>query len=786
MNSEPLASLNSMQFTALQAPAMQLSDSTKRISPVFPDEFSDLDESKTEARIDRFGDDVVQQLERARQKYLKALQLVEKHDTAKAAEQFELAIGMLNELASIPNIEANADFTDLVQSIIEDYEAYVQNIDKLDENSSIFVLRDRLFEEVDAARPTVETLTVPNVAPRVSPAITTIALDYNEFVEKNLAFLSGDRGRKFMKKWLERTGKWMGMLSRIAKEEGMPPEIVYLAMMESGLNPNAVSRAKAVGMWQFIQSTGEQYHLETSFWIDERRDVEKATHSAMHFLKDLYNELGDWQLALAAYNCGAGGVRRAIRKSGTAGTSFWEIRDFLPRETRNYVPLYIATTMITMDRKAYGFSDDSLSFQPPHDVEIYTINEAVNLSALAVCADIPMDSLKGLNPELVRSCTPPSKTYNLKIPGGTRESFHRRFVVLTDEAKRPWMTHVVARGETLSSISRKYGASASEIASINGIKGYKSRLRRGASLRIPIGATEVETEVSVAAVTPAPKNETALAPKNETTPAPKIETTVARTGSTTARNEPSRSQITHVVASGDNLTNIARRYGVRIADLRNWNDIAYDKENIVIGDALIVAVVDRPNSSASVERLSVNRVVDHTVAKGESLGSISTLYGTTENRIRDLNNMKKNAALRAGKVIKVESQLSKSELAAIDRFKPSGKPLTHKVRAGESLGSIAALYSVAEDDLKRWNADEVDGTTIYSGSRLKVFTTATQKGSAGTSTSKKLPKTYRVRAGDALTTIADKFGVSIEDIRRKNPSLRNSSVIHPGQRIRLQ
>lgn len=743
-------------------------DTAKRVAPVFPDEFSELDESKSGVSLDRFGDDVVLRLERARQKYLRALQLVEAQDTAKAAEQFELAIGILNELASVPNIESNADFTDLVQSIIEDYEAYVQNIDNLDENSSIFVLRDRLFEEVDAARPTVEVLQVPKVVVPTTVTATTIDLTQNEFVEKNINFLAGDRGRKFMKKWLERTGKWMGLLGKIAKEENMPHEIVFLAMMESGLNPNAVSRAKAVGMWQFIQSTGEEYNLETSFWIDERRDVEKATRSAMHFLKDLYNELGDWHLALAAYNCGGGGVRRAIRKSGTPGRSFWEIRDFLPRETRNYVPLYIATALITMNREAYGFPDDSLNFQAPYNIETYPISEAVNLSALATCADISLDSLKGLNPELVRSCTPPSKTYHLKIPMGCKDAFHKRFSVLPDDTKRPWMTHVVARGETLSTIARRYGASASEIAGINGIKGYKSRLRRGASLRIPIGGQTSEPEVASASTSSSSSTQ-----KSE--PAPKTVSPAAN-----------RSQIKHVVASGDNLTNIARRYGVRIADLRNWNDISYDKENIRIGDELIVAVVDRPNSTASVERLNVKRVVDHTIAKGESLASIANLYGTTQERLRELNKMSSKSRLRAGKVIRVESELTKSELAAIDRSKPSGKPLSHKVRSGESLGSIAALYSVAEDDLKLWNSDVVDGTTIYSGTRLKVYTSATQKGSAATSTSKKLPKTYRVRSGDTLSTIADKYGVSIDDIRRKNPSLKNSNVVRIGQRIRLQ
>lgn len=760
-----------------------------RSAPVFPDEFSDLDEAAS-ASAGKLDDGLVAMLEQARQRYLKALSFIEKKDTTKAAEQFESAITILNDMASYPRIEENTDFTDLAQTIIEDYEAYVQNIDNLGENSSVFILRERLFEEVDASITKVETITPDVVTTPTTVPETTIPLTFNEHVEKNIRFLTVDKGRKFMKRWLERSGRWFDMFRRIAKEEEMPEEIIHLAMMESGLNPTAVSWAKAVGLWQFIKPTGEEYDLDVTFWQDERRDPEKATRAAMRFLKDLHRELGDWHLALAAYNCGAGGVRRAMRKSGVQNGSFWDIRESLPRETRHYVPMYIATTLITLNREQYGFTDDSLEMHPTYDYETFTVPDATNLSALARCADISVDSLRALNPELIRTCTPPGQAYKLKVPKGTSTVVASRFATLTDDDKRPWMVHTVARGETLAKIARRYGVSASDIASVNGLRGYNAKVRRGASLRIPIATSSTSLASTTKASTPADSKD-GTSTSVTTTSSSTAASSAANVTSDATREASVTTALTstkHVVSPGDNLNSIAKRYGVRLADLRNWNNIPYDRENIFVGDTLVVARTDRavPTVATNVERIAVKRTVSHTIARGETLASIATLYGTTQDRLHALNRLPKNGALKAGRTLNVETSLSKSEVAAITKSAPTGKAQIHKVRKGESLGSIAALYGVDESDLRRWNADVVEGTTVFANSKLKVYGGTTSKGSAGTTASKKLPKSYRVRRGDTLTGIADKFGVSIDEIRRKNPSLRTSDVVRSGQRIRLQ
>lgn len=744
------------------------------VRPVFPDEFSDLDEGAQPGVAGEWDEVVVDKIEIARKRYLAALSAIESKDTVKAAKLFERALDMLNDLASFPRIEENADFAELAQTIIEDYENYIKSIDALDENSSIFILRDKVFEQVDA--PTTAGLVPTSVLPAgVSIPATSIPLSINPFVEKNISFMAMDKGRKFFRVWLERGGRWMDMLRRIAREESMPEEIVHLAMMESALNPNAVSRAKAVGMWQFMAPTGREYDLDITVWKDERRDPEKATRSAMRFLKDLYNDLGDWHLALAAYNCGAGGVRRAIRKSGLSKPTFWEIRDHLPRETRNYVPLYIATSVITMNRKAYGFPDDSLRLHEVFDYDTYVVKEPCNLTALAKCANISLDSIKALNPELIRHCTPPGEPYTLKIPRGSLAPFGERYALLSAEEKLPWLTHTVERGETLAAIAARYGVTAGEIAGINGISGYKARLKRGTSLRIPI--------VSSA---PADRSQAGLAVQRErssSTPEPRITTkaTNASAPETSASN-----RLRHVVRPGENLHGIAKRYGVRITDLRLWNDIPASSDNLRVGDSLVVNVTDAaipPISQQNVERLPVRRTTAHTVRRGETLASIAERYGSTTERLRELNDIPRNGAIRAGETLTIET----GNAATSERIQRTEQPATaavrstsHTVRSGETLGSIAAKYGVSVANLQAWNPK-------VRPSNMRVGTALTINGSAATAaTPAKAPRTYKVRRGDTLAEIADRFGMTVDAIRAKNKSLRRSTTLQAGQVIRLQ
>jgi len=373
---------------------------TQVTKPLFPDEYSDLDAQRKKEF--EFDESFFNTLEQSRQKYLQALILIQKGDTTKAAHFFEEAIVTLNLIASYPGIERNEEFTDLAQSIIEDYESFVQKAEFLDENSSIFIVRNVLYHEI-------EKIEVPEVAgldfksmyyqkePGLMSAPNTLAipLDDNEFVQRNIQFLTTGRGRKIFTTWLERSSKWFPMMQRIAEQEGMPQEILYLSMIESALNPTIVSSARAVGLWQFIRTTGQMYGLNdaNSIWIDERRDPEKATRAAMRHLRDLYIQFGDWHLAMAAYNCGAGCVSRAVRRTN-GDIDFWNVRRNLPRETKHYVPQYIAAAMVAMNPQEYGFNLDSLNFQPEYVYDVYPIREPISLDALAKAAHIEVDEIR--------------------------------------------------------------------------------------------------------------------------------------------------------------------------------------------------------------------------------------------------------------------------------------------------------------------------------------------------------------------------------------------------------
>lgn len=683
-----------------------------RKRPVFPDEFSDLDEDASVAG--EWDPEVTNNLERARKRYLRALSLVEQKDTALAAEQFEAAIAELNDLASYPRIEENLDFTDLVQAVIEDYESYIQNIDNLNENSSVFILRERLFEEIESTKPTVETIAVPAPEPPKTLPTTTIPLTYNEFVQKNIEFFaSRPVGRKFMRVSLERTGRWFDMIKRIATEESMPPEIAHLAIVESGLSPNALSRVGAMGMWQFMQPTGEEYDLDVTYWIDERRDPEKATRAAMRFLKDLYNDLGDWHLALAAYNCGAGGVRRAIRKSGLDKPDFWQVRPFLPRETQQYVPRFIATSLIAANREQYGFGDDSIKLHAPHEFEIVTVTEAVQFSALAQCAGMTVDSLREFNPELVRKATPPSGAYNLKVRKGAGEEFRKRYAALTEEDKRPFITHKVGRGETLVSIARRYGVSGAELAEVNSLNGYKAKLRRGSMLRIPsTSATRQAAEVVT-------EPETRATTTPAATPASKPAET-ATSASATPSSGTTRTH--HVVRSGESLTAIARRYLVSLSDLRTWNGLTSGTDNIRIGDTIIVAINATPAArEPKVEQLSVTRTVEHRVRKGETLQLLASRYETSVDRIRTLNRMKRSAALQLGSTITIETGLSKRQLSALaEEAERANRPSTYRVKSGDTLTEIAERHGTTIDALKAKNPALRRSPNVRRGQVIKL------------------------------------------------------------------
>jgi membrane-bound lytic murein transglycosylase D len=367
----------------------------------------------------------------------------------------------------------------------------------------------------------------------------------NEHVDRWIGFLAGSN-RKNTKVWLERQGMYGPMIRAELRSRGMPEDLLYLAMIESGLSPKAYSKAAASGLWQFIAETGKRYGLEVSTDVDERRDPIKSTGAALGYLQDLYDRFDSWYLAAAAYNTGENRVGRIMREEfGTErGTDdhFWKIAHRLPRETRDYVPLMLAMGHISKEPHAYGFED--LEYHGPLSYDVVWVPGATELSIIAKASGVPVEKVAELNTHLTRGRTPANRGWSVRIPDGTRVAFEATFPELyrTERlaaAAKPAVTtaaaagtrtaartHRVQKGETLSHIARRHGVSVAALRSANG-NIAPTRLRVGQTLRVPGGSAAV--------------------------------------AATSARY--------HSVRSGENLTVIARRYNVSVTQIRSWNRI---------------------------------------------------------------------------------------------------------------------------------------------------------------------------------------------------------------------
>ncbi len=278
-----------------------------------------------------------------------------------------------------------------------------------------------------------------------------------------------------VQKWLDRFDRYRPMVEPVFAEFGLPRELIYLSLVESGFNPIAVSRARAKGPWQFIRSTGRMYGLKVKGLVDERQDPMKSTVAAAHHLRDLYDQFGSWPLALAAYNAGAGKVSRVIKKSGTR--DFWKIaksRRLLRRETRQYVPKFMALTMIAMDPTRFGFH---VQGEDMHQYEEVRLGKSVHLRDVAKETQIPFRELRRLNPELVRSILPDG--YYLKVPVGKG-----RHVAQAESRLQRWNKtwHRVSRGENLSVLAHRFGTDVRTLQRLNGLSG--TVIRAGQRLRV--------------------------------------------------------------------------------------------------------------------------------------------------------------------------------------------------------------------------------------------------------------------------------------------------------------
>ncbi|WP_419166771.1 LysM peptidoglycan-binding domain-containing protein [Candidatus Palauibacter sp.] len=423
-------------------------------------------------------------------------------------------------------------------------------------------------------------------------------LDMNERVQSWIHYFQSQLQERF-EIYLARKTRYEPMIRRKLREAGLPQDLIYLSVIESGMNPNAYSRAHAVGLWQFISGTGRRYGLEISYWLDERRDPEKATDAAVAHLKDLYEEFGSWYLAAAAYNGGPNRVRRGLRT--VPDGTFWDLaeRRLLRRETRDYVPKIIAAAMIGHDPDRYGFEYPEREMLPEY--ETVRVPDATSFDVLAEVAGTDEETIDLLNPQFPRSVTPPHREVEIRVPVGGAAQFAVRYAAVPADERVTWTFHTVQNGHTLGWIGQQYGVSVAALQAANGNINPR-RLQIGQQLVIPrAGGTSA--------------SRTANAPS----PAPAAPRPAVRTNADGTR--------VVTVQRGQTLDVIGQQFGVSVAALRAANGNV-NPRRLQIGQRLVIPGADRPSGPMTV-----------VVREGDSLWLIARRYSVSTRQIIEWNRL---------------------------------------------------------------------------------------------------------------------------------------------------
>jgi membrane-bound lytic murein transglycosylase D len=542
---------------------------------------------------------------------------------------------------------------------------------------------------------TVPTVDGEVVRMRLQALQGTVPLKYNEYVHAFVDFFTF-RKPSFTKTMLERKNYFFPIFEENLKKYNIPDEIKYLSLIESGLNPKAISYAGAAGLWQFMPKTGRiDFGLRIDKYIDERHHVQKSTEAACKYMRQLYRIFGDWELVLAAYNTGPGNVKRAIRKAGGGG--FWEIYPFLHKQTRSYVPQYVAMVYMMHYAADYNILPDRDEVIPPSSPIM--VNNYLNLSTLASLSHIPFEDLQLVNPHIISSELPDNtRDFLLAIPENCYSFFDENKQFILDSASKKLNPKKIIAAEPDSTI-----------LAANTKKSKKK---------------QKEEEVD-------DHDEKAIAQDNSPDDFEEV-----------AKRKPTIQY--HTIKKGENLNQIAHKYGVDVYDIKVWNkikksnDIKYGRKiKLYLENAPIKAeyfakhsrkTVDLPESKKAKkesEKIS-NEVPDfHTVKKGENLFQIAMKYDLNLDEIQDLNNMGKSSSIQTGQKLKVsgstltDKKSSKKTVEKLVITEKSLKPKFHTVNKGDTIWSIAQRYEgTTVEKIRKLN--DIKSNNLRPGQKLRI------------------------------------------------------------------
>lgn len=528
---------------------------------------------------------------------------------------------------------------------------------------------------------------------KINPAEFDIPIVVNDMVKKWMVYFLGN-GRKYYSRYLERSTHWTPMMYEQIDARGLPRDLVYLSMIESGFTTSAYSYASAVGLWQFMSYTGKDYGLRIDWWVDERRDPVKSTDAALRLLSNLHKQFGDWYLAWASYNGGPGRVGGAVKKVGS--TDFWKIvaADVLHPETENYVPKLLAAAIIGKHPERYGFV--GLKYQSAFEYDRIEVPASVSVEVLARCASMTQEEFLDYNPGVLRFALPPDpEIQTVQIKKGGKKAFEVAFAKIPPQERISFARHTVKRGETLSTIAAKYGVTTDDIARMNRISS-KTKIYTGMELVVPTNGQVMASTVP-AASTAAP-----AAPKTSG-------------GSSSTAAKPATVTY-HTVKSGETLSGIADKYNVTTDQLKSWNGIS-NANSIMVGQKLKVSSGGSSSSSSSSSSAPKPPAPTYyTVQSGDTLSGIATKYGTTIDQLKAWNKLS-SSTIQPGQKLVVKGGTSSAPSTSSTAASSSGW-ISYTVKRGDTLGGIADRYNCTVTELKSWN--KLSSSTIYPGQKLKI------------------------------------------------------------------
>jgi membrane-bound lytic murein transglycosylase D len=542
--------------------------------------------------------------------------------TETAREDFDHAFNALLE----SNLDVRSD-----DRLEKEFDRIVEGVNHLDlgglaADSEAQKPEPAPIDETNGITPSADARVIAKAQAEIKSTHSDLPLMMTDQVAGYISYFS-NRGRGTFERAFARSGRYHDMMVSILKQEGVPQDLIYLAQAESGFHPLAVSRAGARGIWQFMGSRARGYGLQRSLWVDDRQDPEKSTRAAARHLKDLYGQFGDWYLAMAAYNSGPGTVQAAVKRTGYA--DFWELyrRNVLPKETRNYVPIILAVTIMTKNLSQYGFDDVSMDDPVPFDS--VTINYPVDLRLVADCVNATPVQLQELNPSLLRLTTPREGTFELHLPVGTREQYRTAIAAVPNSMRLWWRYHKVQPGDTLASIARSYHVTAASIAGANQLDG--TELRTNTELIIPVAPGKH------------PVSDTA---------------TYAR-------------RITrYKVHPGDTVETVAENFGVPAQMVRRWNGLRS-------GDSLRgrkVLALHLPVTPGSEVASTSSKSAGHSRKVGQTAGAKAPPAKSTKARAQNADASEQASVLRhkvkSGETLYSIAANYKTTVAALKRYNP--------------------------------------------------------------------------------------------------------------------